>query len=208
MKCYAKSSENLIVQLANLPPKPPFLSKSFHLFSCTGKTHYLCISSAKNKEQNKTFLPFNFQNIGRQLVQYAASETAMHEDLDLCYQNWSTPLAAAELMEIFRREPLFAQEYQDFIYQTMVECKTGQDRLVAPLADKGVVIGHKTGTGDLNAKGQQIGCNDIGFVLLPDGRTYSIAVFVKDSEESFAENSKIIADISRIVYEYMMQSAK
>ena len=90
----------------------------------------------------------------------------------------------------------------------MVECKTGQDRLVAPLADKGVVIGHKTGTGDLNAKGQQIGCNDIGFVLLPDGRTYSIAVFVKDSEESFAENSKIIADISRIVYESAMQSAK
>ena len=78
----------------------------------------------------------------------------------------------------------------------------------SPLADKGVVIGHKTGTGDLNAKGQQIGCNDIGFVLLPDGRTYSIAVFVKDSEESFAENSKIIADISRIVYEYAMQSAK
>ena len=76
MKCYAKSSENLIVQLANLPPKPPFLSKSFHLFSCTGKTHYLCISSAKNKEQNKTFLPFNFQNIGRQLVQYAVSVTA------------------------------------------------------------------------------------------------------------------------------------
>ena len=76
MKCYAKSSENLIVQLANLPPKPPFLSKSFHLFSCTGKTHYLCISSAKNKEQNKTFLPFNFQNIGRQLVQYAASDYA------------------------------------------------------------------------------------------------------------------------------------
>ena len=85
MKCYAKSSENLIVQLANLPPKPPFLSKSFHLFSCTGKTHYLCISSAKNKEQNKTFLPFNFQNIGRQLVQYAAwkvSETATKSKLE------------------------------------------------------------------------------------------------------------------------------
>lgn len=80
MKCYAKSSENLIVQLANLPPKPPFLSKSFHLFSCTGKTHYLCISSAKNKEQNKTFLPFNFQNIGRQLVQYAASEIVFDID--------------------------------------------------------------------------------------------------------------------------------
>ena len=87
MKCYAKSSENLIVQLANLPPKPPFLSKSFHLFSCTGKTHYLCISSAKNKEQNKTFLPFNFQNIGRQLVQYAASASVYKIEAkgkDLC----------------------------------------------------------------------------------------------------------------------------
>lgn len=137
-----------------------------------------------------------------------STESAMHEDLDLCYQNWSTPLAAAELLEIFRREPLFAKEYKDFIWQTMVECQTGQDRLVAPLLDKGVIVGHKTGTGDLNAKGQQIGCNDIGFVLLPDGRTYSIAVFVKDSEESFAENSKIIADISRIIYEYVTQSAK
>lgn len=132
-----------------------------------------------------------------------ATENEMHQDLDLCYQNRSTPLAAAELLEIFRRKELFADKYKEFIYQTLIECKTGQDRLVAPLANKGVTIGHKTGTGDRNAKGQQIGCNDIGFVLLPNGRSYSIAVFVKDSEESNQTNSKIIADISRIVYEYM-----
>ena len=68
MKFYAKSSENLITRLANLHQKPPFLSKSFLLFSCTGKTQYLCKSSAKNKEQNQTFLPFKFQTIGSQLV--------------------------------------------------------------------------------------------------------------------------------------------
>ena len=73
----------------------------------------------------------------------------------------------------------------------MVECQTGQDRLVAPLLDKKVTVGHKTGTGDLNAKGQQIGCNDIGFVLLPGGRTYSIAVFVKDSEEIIRRTVKL-----------------
>lgn len=133
------------------------------------------------------------------------TETAMHEDLNLCYENWTTPLAAAELVEIFRKKPLLPKVYKDFIFQTMVECQTGQDRLVAPLLDKKVTVGHKTGTGDLNAKGQQIGCNDIGFVLLPGGRTYSIAVFVKDSEENNQANSKIIADISRIVYEYVMQ---
>ena len=135
----------------------------------------------------------------------AGTETAMHEDLNLCYENWTPPLAAAELVEIFRKKPLFPNVYKDFIFQTMVECQTGQDRLVAPLLDKKVTVGHKTGTGDLNAKGQQIGCNDIGFVLLPGGRTYSIAVFVKDSEENNQANSKIIANISRIVYEYIMQ---
>ena len=133
------------------------------------------------------------------------TETAMHEDLNLCYENWTTPLAAAELVEIFRKKPLFPKVYKDFIFQTMVECQTGQDRLVAPLLNKKVTVGHKTGTGDLNAKGQQIGCNDIGFVLLPGGRTYSIAVFVKDSEENNQANNKIIANISRIVYEYIMQ---
>ena len=66
-------------------------------------------------------------------------------------------------------------------------------------------MGHKTGTGDRNAKGQQIGCNDIGFILLPDGHAYSIAVFVKDSEADNRENSEIIAEISRIVYEYVTQ---
>lgn len=135
----------------------------------------------------------------------AGTETAMHEDLNLCYENWTTPLAAAELVEIFRKKPLFPNVYKDFIFQTMVECQTGQDRLVAPLLDKKVTVGHKTGKGDLNAKGQQIGCNDIGFVLLPGGRTYSIAVFVKNSEENNQANSKIIANISRIVYEYIMQ---
>lgn len=132
-----------------------------------------------------------------------ATEDEMHQDISRCYQNWSTPLAAAELLELFRKKTLIADEYKEFIYQTMVECETGKDRLVAPLQNKGITIGHKTGTGDRNAKGQQIGCNDIGFVLLPDGHSYSIAVFVKDSEESDSENSKIIAEISRIVYEYV-----
>ncbi len=170
----------------------------------------------QQSDNNACDILFNYQggtdavdkyihSLGIQDCAIVGTEAAMHEDLDLCYQNWSTPLAAAELLEIFRREPLFAKEYKDFIWQTMVECQTGQDRMVAPLLDKKVTVGHKTGTGDRNAKGQQIGCNDIGFVLLPDGRTYSIAVFVKDSEESFADNSKIIADISRIIYEYVMQ---
>ena len=170
----------------------------------------------QQSDNNACDILFNYQggpdavnkyihSLGIRECAIVGTETAMHEDLNLCYENWTTPLAAAELVEIFRKKPLFPNVYKDFIFQTMVECQTGQDRLVAPLLDKKVTVGHKTGTGDLNAKGQQIGCNDIGFVLLPGGRTYSIAVFVKDSEENNQANSKIIANISRIVYEYIMQ---
>ena len=170
----------------------------------------------QQSDNNACDILFNYQggpdavnkyiySLGIRECAIAGTETAMHQDLNLCYENWTTPLAAAELVEIFRKKPLFPKVYKDFIFQTMVECQTGQDRLVAPLLNKKVTVGHKTGTGDLNAKGQQIGCNDIGFVLLPGGRTYSIAVFVKDSEENNQANSKIIADISRIVYEYVMQ---
>ena len=155
----------------------------------------------QQSDNNACDILFNYQggpdavnkyihSLGIRECAIVGTETAMHEDLNLCYENWTTPLAAAELVEIFRKKPLFPKVYKDFIFQTMVECQTG---------------GHKTGTGDLNAKGQQIGCNDIGFVLLPGGRTYSIAVFVKDSEENNQANSKIIADISRIVYEYVVQ---
>lgn len=134
----------------------------------------------------------------------SVTESSMHQDINLCYQNWSTPLAAVKLLDIFLRETLSANKYKEFIYQTMLKCETGQDRLAAPLLTKeGVKIGHKTGTGPYNSQGKQIACNDIGFVLLPDNHSYSIAVFIKDSEEDIVANSQIIAEISHIVYEYV-----
>lgn len=143
------------------------------------------------------------RSLGIDSCAIAFTENDMHQQVERSYQNWTSPLAAARLLEVFLHRPLFGNAYKDFIYQTMVECKTGTDRLPAPLTGKGVTIGHKTGTGDLNGKGQMIACNDIGFVILPDGGNYSIAVFVKDSEGNMKANSQIIADISQIVYEYM-----
>lgn len=101
----------------------------------------------QQSDNNACDILFNYQggpeavnryihSLGVRECAIVGTETAMHEDLNLCYQNWTTPLAAAELLEIFRKKPLFAKVYKDFIYQTMVECQTGQDRLVAPLLDK------------------------------------------------------------------------
>ena len=101
----------------------------------------------------------------------------MHRDLRLCYQNWTSPLDAAKLLDLFVSRPLFTEPHQTFIKQTMIECETGKDRLAQPLEATDAIIGHKTGTGDLNARWQLIGTNDIGFVFLPDEERYTIAVF-------------------------------
>lgn len=128
------------------------------------------------------------------------TEDDMHRDARACYDNWSTPLEAVRLMEIFLKKPLFAKPVQEFLKTTLMECKTGTDRLPAPLAGTGARIGHKTGTSDRDASGRWTAINDLGLVLLPDGRYYTIAVFVKHSRESAENTARIIADISELVY--------
>lgn len=127
-------------------------------------------------------------------------ENDMHENLDNCYSNWTTPMAAVRLINLFLEGGAVSGEYYDFIKRTMTECTTGIGRLPYPLKNTAAVIGHKTGTGDKNSDGRYIGINDIGFIDLPNGDSYLIAVFVKDSAENYETTEKIIAEISSIIY--------
>ena len=86
----------------------------------------------------------------------------------------------------------------------MIACSTGTDRLPVPLKGTGAVIGHKTGTGGRNRDGRIVGINDVGFVLLPDGRYYTIAVFVKGMAGDNDEAAHLIAEISAAVYHYVL----
>lgn len=133
----------------------------------------------------------------------SANENDMHVNLTRCYDNRTSPLEAAKLLDILVSQPVLPDNYRNFIIRTMTECETGTDRLAVPLAGTGAVSGHKTGTGDRNSEGRIIGLNDIGFVMLPDGHRYTIAVFVKDSGESAETTARIIADVSDCVYRYV-----
>lgn len=134
----------------------------------------------------------------------AATEQRMHDDPQTCYENWSTPLEAAALLELLVTERILTPALREMIRQNLIRCKTGADRLPKPLTGTGAVIGHKTGTSDRDAEGRFPGTNDIGFVALPDGSRYTIAVFIKDSAENAETNARIIADISEAVYRYAL----
>lgn len=118
-------------------------------------------------------------------------------------RNWSLPSEMVRLLQIADGKPLFAPKYKDFLWQTMIETQTGADKLKA-LLPPDVVTGHKTGSSDRNSAGMKIADNDAGFITLPNGRKYYIAVFVMDSYESDKDNAAIIGAISRMVYESML----
>lgn len=134
-----------------------------------------------------------------------ASEDDMHRDPYLSYLNRTTPLAMAQLFDRFNsKNRKISQTYYD-ISAMLEQCRTGLDRLAEPLLTTNATIGHKTGTGFPTPEGRISAINDCGYVNMPNGMRYSIAVFVADSGYDMAATSTIIADISKIVWEQMIK---
>lgn len=139
--------------------------------------------------------------IPRSSFQIAYTEEEMSADHHKAYSNYTSPLGAAMLMNRLFTDSLISDEKQNFIKNALMECKTGVDRIVAPLLDKeGVVIAHKTGSGYVNEKGVLAAHNDVAYITLPNNVCYTLAVFVKDFNGNEAQASQYVAHISEVVY--------
>lgn len=139
--------------------------------------------------------------------QIAYTEEEMSADHDKAYSNYTSPLGAAMLMNRLFTESLISNEKQDFIKNALKECKTGIDRIVAPLLDKeGVVIAHKTGSG-VNENGILAAHNDVAYICLPNKVCYTLAVFVKDFKGNESQASQFVAHISAVVYSLLINTA-
>ncbi len=137
-----------------------------------------------------------------------ASEEDMHRDPYLSYLNRTTPLAMAQLFDWFYSELRNTSQPYSEISFMLEQCRTGLDRLAVPLLPTNATIGHKTGTGFPTPEGRISAINDCGYVCLPDGTRYSIAVFVADSGYDMTATSAIIAEISKIVWKSLTEHKK
>lgn len=128
------------------------------------------------------------------------NEAEMQADHSRAYSNRTSPLGAAILIDRVFTDTLVGKSYQDFIKSALLRCQTGPDKISAALSEtEGITIGHKTGSGYRDENGRLTASNDVAFVTLPDGRHYSLAVFVKDFDGTDAEAAAIIARISAAV---------
>ena len=132
-----------------------------------------------------------------------ADEKMMEADIQNQYLNKATPLDVISLMKTVREGKILSTDRVEFLDNILIETTTGEDKIKAGLP-KGTIFGHKTGMSSRKPDGVRIAENDAGFVILPDGKTYYIAVFVTESKMSDSENHALAAQVSEIVYEHIM----
>ena len=133
--------------------------------------------------------------------QIKANEAKMHQGYEFMYWNWTTTNAANQLLKKLYDGKILSKKSTDFLMKIMIETTTGTNKIIAQLP-KGTPIAHKTGSSGKDDKGLTVAENDIGIITLPNGKHYAISVFVSDSLEKEETNTKMIADISKLVFDY------
>ena len=129
------------------------------------------------------------------------NEEQMHQGFEFMYLNTTTANSANQLLKDFRDKKIVSKTSTDFLMTTMLETSTGKNKIVAQLPES-VPVAHKTGSSGKNEKGLTAAENDIGIVTMPGGKSYALSIFVSDSMESAETNTKMIADISKVVFDY------
>lgn len=130
-------------------------------------------------------------------------EVEIQADWSVQYQNWTTPSAATKLLESFYRKNILSKDSYNFLWKTMVETTTGPNKLKGKLP-KEAIIAHKTGYSGKNKEEMVAATNDIGIVILPNGKKFAIALFVSDSMENEKTNDEIMADVVKVVWDYFL----
>ena len=146
----------------------------------------------------------NFMNKkGVKDFQIKYNEAQMHQDWKAQYENYSSTNSIVKLLKDFQEGKIIAKSSRDFLIEIMAETSTGTNKLVAFLP-KNITVAHKTGSSGKNDVGLTGAENDMGIVTLPNGKHYAICVFVSNSKESEEVNYKIIADVSKLIYDYLL----
>ncbi len=137
----------------------------------------------------------------------ADSEKSISKDWDTQYRNWSTPEASVKLLSaIHAKQSGLSETSTTLLLKFLNETETGDRRIKRGLPD-GAAVAHKTGTGGTE-NGITGATNDIGIIVIPDGRHILLAVYVSDSPADGPTREKVIADVAKAVVDRWAPSIK
>ena len=145
------------------------------------------------------------KSLGIKNCNITLNEDEMHKDFKNQYLNTSTPIDIVNLLNIFYHKDLFLNKYKEFLINTMIATETGNKK-IRYLLPKNVKVGDKTGSSDRLENNIKIADNDSGFIILPNGEVYFLSIFIYNSKESDEENARIIAEISKAIYDFIARN--
>ena len=120
------------------------------------------------------------------------------------YINTTTPIATTDLLEKFYKGKILKKKSTNYLYQLMVECSRGITWMKAGLP-AGTELAHRTGISGTNNDNLRVAMNDIGIIKLPNGKHLTLAIYLKDITETRENTEKLIADITRSVWNYFSE---
>ena len=109
----------------------------------------------------------------------------------------ATPVGIARALAALKRGELLSRASTDFMLGLMGEARTGSMRLRGGLT-RGWTLAHKTGTGP-DWRGASVGINDVGLLTAPDGRTYAVAVMIRQTKAPASARHRIMQSVTRAV---------
>ncbi|MDR7210314.1 class A beta-lactamase, subclass A2 [Flavobacterium piscis] len=120
------------------------------------------------------------------------------------YLNTTTPLATTELLEKFYKGEILKKATTRYLYQIMTETSRGITWMKAGLPEN-TELAHRTGISGTNDENLRVALNDVGIVKLPNGKHFILSVYLKNITEKKEDTEKIIADITKAVWEYYVK---
>ena len=126
-------------------------------------------------------------------------EAALHRDHAAQYRNWFEPAAAVTLLGRLSDASPLTPEHTRLLLGWMEDSPARASRIKGALP-AGTRVMHKSGTSSTGG-GRTPATNDIGLIVLPDGRRLAVALFVTDSQADDAARDSVIARIARAIYD-------
>ncbi|MDY3319893.1 RASA family extended-spectrum class A beta-lactamase [Riemerella anatipestifer] len=128
------------------------------------------------------------------------NEDEMHKEWNSQFINKSTPNSFTKLLKNFSEGKILNSENTKWLYESMVNSKTGVKRLKGKLPN--VKIAQRAGTSFTNDDGITGAINNVGIMQLPNKQKIYITVFIHNTSEEFKKGEEIIADIAKTTYEF------
>ena len=139
--------------------------------------------------------------LGVKQIAIKNTEAEMHKDYKAQFNNWSTPIAMAQLLRIFYEGKVLSATSHAFLMKIMLETPTGPHRIKG-LLPEGTLVAHKTGNSGSNEAGVTAAANDVGIVTLPNGKHIAVVVYVSNTTADNETIDTCIASISKASWDY------